>query len=460
MDEQVKVAVINDLIASELDGEVVTDVTELEKLSNDAYSTIQAVELPITAVFAETVDDVQKVLAVARHHHVHIVTKGASTSVVSGSRGRQTEIILDLARMNSIIELNPIDQIAIVQPGVINNQLDREARKHNLFYAPDPGSKKISSIGGNISTNAGGMSSVRYGVTRDQVLGLKVVLADGRLIELGGRTLKQAFPYDLTHLFVGSEGTLGVVVEITVKLLPIPLGQPMVGIAFFTNLTEMMRAVSALRISGVYPTMLEALDGRTVSALDRFEGTNYATDNRAMLIFKLDFSSPTIMQKVREILVENKADNIDISDDPTRSAALMKLRDDMLPAIFAGKNHVMEDMALPLSKMAEMMDFVSEVAEQYHLDIYVAGHAGDGNVHPSFVWDKEAQMPSTVATAVGALFNKALELGGTISGEHAVGTQKSSWNNAELGDTVDYLQHQIKALLDPMNILNPGRKID
>jgi glycolate oxidase len=363
--------------------------------------------------------------------------------------------------MNQILEISKADSLAVVQPGVINGDLDAAARKQGMFYAPDPGSKNISGIGGNVATNAGGMSTVKYGATKDNILGLKVILADGRELTLGGRTLKQAFGYDLTQLFVGSEGTLGIITEVTVKLLLIPLGKPLAGIAFFKDMTALAKAVAAIRISGVYPSMLEALDNQTVLALDRYEKTNYAQQSGAMLIFKIDSSSQEAMQVLRKLLTEYQAQNVQLTDDPSKQAQLLQLRRDMLPAVFAGQNHIMEAMALPLSQLAPMMDYIQEVAQKLDLKIFTAGHAGDGNVHPTIVWPQEIkEVPANVNQALRLMFHKTLELGGTISGEHAVGMLKNQWNNEELGNDVDYVQHQIKALLDPMNILNPKRKID
>lgn len=377
-----------------------------------------------------------------------------------GADGVAHSFILSTKQMNQIIEIDKEDSVAVVQPGVINGDLDQAARKQGMFYAPDPGSKPLSGIGGNVATNAGGMSTVKYGATKDNVLGLKVVLADGREIKVGGRTLKQAFGYNLTQLFVGSEGTLGIVTEITVKLLPIPLGTPIMGVAFFDDMTKLAKAVTAIRISGVYPTMLEALDGNTMVALDRYEHTTYSDNSGAMLIFKIESSTDESMAILKELLQKYEAQNVELTTDAPRQAALEQLRRDMLPAVFAGQNHIMEDMAMPLSKLAPMMDYIHDVGEQLGLKIYVAGHAGDGNVHPTIVWPKDEAMPEAVNQALQLMFEKTLAWEGTISGEHAVGMLKNQWNNAELGPDVDQLQHQIKALLDPMGILNPKRKIN
>lgn len=453
--------VLADLTAQVTDGQVFTDQATLTKYSFSPRLTDDDSGLALAYVEAHSTQDIQGVLRVTRKYHLPVIPQDQTTSTVIGADGLTGSVILSTAKMNRIIEISKADSVAVVQPGVINGDLDQEARKQGMFYAPDPGSKPISGIGGNVATNAGGMSTVKYGATKDNVLGVKVVLADGREIKLGGRTLKQAFGYDLTQLMIGSEGTLGIITEVTVKLLPIPLGTPVMGVAFFDNMTALAKAVTAIRISGVYPTMLEALDGNTVAALDRYEKTHYAKDSAAMLIFKLDNGGQASMAVVQKLLAEQHASNVTITTELKQQAELEQLRRDMLPAVFAGQNHIMEDMAVPLSQLAPLMDYIQDLAQRLDVEIYTAGHAGDGNVHPTLVWPiSEKQVPEKVVIALQEMFKKTLALGGTISGEHAVGMLKNQWNNAELGEDVDMLQHQIKALFDPMNLLNPKRKIN
>jgi len=443
------------------DGTVHVDAATVKKQSFNPNASGGESGLARAYVEVGSVADIQGVLRTARKFHIAVIPQTTATSTVVGSDGIDGAIILSTRKLNKILEISKDDAIAVVQPGVINGDLDQAARKQGLFYAPDPGSKPISSIGGNVSTNAGGMSTVRYGATKDNVLGLKAVLADGREITLGGRTLKQAFGYDLTQLFVGSEGTLGIIYEVTVKLLPIPLGKSIMGLAFFKDMAALAKGVAAIRLSGVYPTMLEALDGNTVIALDKYEQTHYADNSGAMLIFRLDGSSDENVQILRDLLAKYDGQNVQVTADAQEQSSLEQLRRDMLPAVFAGRNHLMEDMALPLSQLAPMMDYLQDLSKRLGILIYTAGHAGDGNVHPTFVWDKDqAEVPDVIVEALRQAFKKTLELGGTITGEHAVGMMKNQWNNPELGENVDYLQHQIKTLFDPMNLLNPKRKID
>lgn len=453
--------IIEFLKAQVSDGDVFTDADTLKKQSFSSKMTSDDSGLALAYVEAKSTQDIQGVMRAARKFHISVIPQDQYTSTVVGADGLAGSFVLSTKQMNHIKEISKADSLAVVEPGVINGDLDKAAREQGMFYAPDPGSKPISGIGGNVATNAGGMSTVKYGATKDNVLGLKVVLADGREIKVGGRTLKQAFGYNLTQLFVGSEGTLGIITEIIVKLMPIPIGQPTMGIAFFENMTKLAQAVAEIRISGVYPTMLEALDNATIEALDQYEGTHYSDNSGAMLIFKVDNSVPEVVDKLKELMAKYGAVNATVTTDPKEQADLEKLRCNMLPAVFAGQNHIMEDMAMPLSKLAPMMDYIHDIGEQKHLKIYVAGHAGDGNVHPTIVWPKEeTQTPQAVVEALQLMFHKTLELGGTISGEHAVGTLKNQWNNEELGEDVDQIQHQIKALFDPMGLLNPKRKIN
>lgn len=443
-----------------VDGEVKVDAQTLqtqsysERLAGNHQPALAFVE-------AKSIADVQGTLTTARKYHLPVVTQNRFTSTVIGADAVSGGIILSTAKMNQVLELNVEDGYAIVQPGVVNGDLDKLARKHGLFYAPDPASKPLSGIGGNIGTNAGGLSGVRYGSTRDNVLGLKVVLADGRLLELGGRTSKQAFGYNLTQLFIGSEGTLGVIVEATVKLLPLPLSKPLMGLAFFADMPTLAQATSALRMAGLYPAMLEAMDANTLQAIDEFKQTHYATNAGAALIFRIDMVTEQTVKVVKQILAKYHAQNVELTDDEEKQATIIAFRQAMLPAIFNGRNAVMEDMAVPTSKLAELVAYIQQLEKETGLRIFTAGHAGDGNIHPTLTWDKNLKdTPPTVTLALRKMFTKALELGGTISGEHAVGMLKNQWNNVELGPDLDYLQHQIKALFDPMNILNPKRKIN
>ncbi|MDY3983074.1 MAG: FAD-linked oxidase C-terminal domain-containing protein [Veillonellaceae bacterium] len=445
------------------DGQVFTDQKTLERHSFSHNETDESSALALAYIEVGSKEDIQGVLQMARKFHLPVIPQSSFSSLVIGADGEPHSLIVSTNRLNRIIEINKDDLIAVVEPGVINNTLDQEARKQGLFYAPDPGSRMISRIGGNVATNAGGMSTVKYGTTRDNVLGIKVILPDGRDVTLGHRTYKQAFGYDLTHLFIGSEGTLGIVYEVTVKLMPIPLGDSMMGLAFFKDMPTCAKAISAIRRSGLYPVMLEALDANSIEALDIYNHTDYKQKGAgAMLIFKIDVVTDKTQAALQAILQEYEASDVTLAKEEKEQERLLQMRRDYLLAVYAlGGNHVMEDMCVPLSQLPTMVAYIRQLEKEYGYKIYVAGHAGDGNVHPTILWPKEEkETPQAVVEIIQKLFRKALEVGGTISGEHATGMLKGLWNNEELGDDLDMLQHQIKSLIDPMNIMNPKRKID
>ncbi|MHA8111318.1 FAD-binding oxidoreductase [Lactobacillaceae bacterium Melli_B4] len=440
-----------------------SDAETLKKYQNDSFGLPIDNENFLAIVDVSDVTDIQGVLKVARKYHLPVVPQTAATSVVSGSDAITNGILISTAKMNQILEINPDDQLAVVQPGVINKQLNDAANEKGMLYGPDPASRPMSSIGGNVNTNAGGMSTLKYGATKDSVLGLEVVLADGRVLELGGRTYKQAFGYDLTQLFVGSEGTLGIVTKITVKLFPVPQGTSVMGIAFFNNMDDLSQAVAGVRQSGVAPSMLEAMDHKVMEAIDKKDGTDYADKGQTMLVLKIDNATDDSLNTVKDVLTKYNASDLNVTADENEKAEIIKARQDMLPAVYAdqSKSYVMEDMAVPMSNFTKLIEYIGQISKELGVDIYVAGHAGDGNVHPIVSWPKDEQgVLDAVQKAVQLMFKKSLALNGTISGEHSVGSLKNQWVNTELGDNVDYLQQQVKSLLDPMHILNPKRKID
>jgi glycolate oxidase subunit GlcD len=410
-------------------------------------------------VYAQSIADVQATLAIARTYRLPVVPQGAATSLTGSSDGLPHAIILSVQRMNQILEINTADQIARVQPGVINGDLDAKVRELGYFYAPDPGSKPLSSIGGNVATNAGGMSSLKYGTTKQAVLGLTVVLANGDVLKTGGRVLKNAATYNLTDLFIGSEGTLGIIVEITVRILPIPLGKPLTGIAAFDTLADLGSAVQALQASGVYPSMLEAINRASIEALAAYGHPDFG-DTQAALIFQLDMPTPETLATVQQVLTAHHAQHTTLTDDDTTTQRLIKIRQDAYAADVAYGDIIVEDIAVPLSQLTTFLAFVDELSATYQQPIFIVGHAGDGNIHPDLVYDRTlSQPPEALIIIAKKLFEKALALQGTITAEHGIGQFKTGWVVNQLDPVADQLQHQIKSLLDPYHILNPTRKI-
>jgi glycolate oxidase len=415
--------------------------------------------VPDLVVRAHDVAEVQAVARFATAHGIALVVRGGGSGLAGGAVAGTGSIVLDLSAFDRIVEIRPVDQVAVVEPGVVTADLDAAAGAHGLFYAPDPGSVGISTIGGNIATNAGGLRGAKYGVTRDAVLALDVVLADGRLLHLGAGTLKHVAGYDLLGLLVGSEGTLGIVVGATLRLLPRPAVTGTVA-AYFASLELAAEAAVAIRSSGVRPSVLEIVDGRTLGAIDALTGTRLRERGEAFLLAQVDGVDVTAeLGAVRAALVG--ASDVEATVDPETSDRLLAARRLALPAIEATGRALIEDIAVPPSRLAEAVRGVQAIARSTGTTIYVFAHAGDGNVHPIIVVDAEdgAPLPAAAVEAADRIFALALDLGGTVTGEHGIGLLKQHWVARQVGADVADLQYAVKRLLDPAGVLNPGKAI-
>jgi len=411
--------------------------------------------LPTAVVYATGTDDVVRTVAFAAEHGIPVVPRGAGSGVSGGALAGTGAIVLDLSRLNRILEIRPDDAIAVVQPGVITADLDAAAAEHGLRYAPDPASAAFSTIGGNIATNAGGLRCVKYGVTRDAVLALDVVTGDGRLLRTGRTTLKGVTGYDLTSLLVGSEGTLGVVVGATVKLLPVPRATA-TATAYFPDARTAVEAVTRLRRTGLRPSTLEFLDHATLAAIDAAQGGDLAARGRAFLLVQTDgYGAEEEMAAVVEVL-KTTATLVDTSDDTAAADRLLATRRQALPAIERLGRVLIEDVVVPTTRLADAVDGIERIVRATGVRIFTFAHAGDGNLHPIVLVEDDGP---PVGEAVDALFALALELGGTLTGEHGVGLLKRDWLAAELGDVSLDLQRRIKSVFDPAGVLNPGKAI-
>lgn len=450
------VPALDDLVANLDDWS--TDPAELALVAADRSGSPDA-GLPALVVRARTVADVQTTARFASHHGIPVVTRGAGSGLAGGAVAGTGAIVLDLSGLDRIVEIRPVDQVAVVEAGVVTADLDAAAAAHGLFYAPDPGSVDISTIGGNIATNAGGLRGAKYGVTRDAVLALDVVLADGRLVHLGAGTLKHVAGFDLVSLIVGSEGTLGIVVGATVRLLPRPAVTGIVA-AYFHTLEAAADAAVAVRSSGVRPSVLEILDGATLGAIDELSGTTLRDRGEAFLLVQVDGLDVTAELAAVERLISG-ATHLESSVDADTSAQLLAARRLALPAIEARGRALIEDIAVPPSRLTEAIRGVYAIAEATGTTIYVFAHAGDGNLHPIIQVDVDAgdALPPAAVEAADRIFALALELGGTVTGEHGVGLLKQAWIGHQVGPHVDDLHHAIKRVLDPAGILNPGKAI-
>jgi glycolate oxidase len=414
---------------------------------------------PIGVAFAESVDDVQAVLRAASAASTPVVVRGAGTGLSGGAVATAGSVVLDLSRLNRIREISLADAVAVVEPGVLTADLDRAAATYGLRYAPDPASAEISTIGGNIATNAGGLRCAKYGVTRDSVLGLDVVLADGDLISVGRRTVKGVAGLDLTSLFVGSEGTLGVVVGATLRLRPIPARTSTV-VAFFANVADAAGAVTRIASLGIVPSVAELVDGPTLAAIDAAQGTALRSQGAAFLLIQTDGEAAEAEAIRVETILRESALSVTRTDDPDRARELVATRRLALPALERIGRPLIEDVVVPRSRLAEAIDGVAAIADLTGVAIYTIAHAADGNLHPIIVVDRDvAEIPDAAWDAAQRIFALALSLGGSLTGEHGVGVLKLRWLGDELGSRNHDLQRQLRAVFDPRGILNPGKAI-
>lgn len=419
---------------------------------------------PLAVIEASTIEQVQATMRFATAHSLPVVPRGAGTGLAGGAIGGEGELVLSTASMTRILEVSVDDELAVVEAGVINGVLNAELAAHGLWWAPDPASKAISTVGGNIATNAGGLLCVKYGVTREAVLGLKVVLADGRLLELGHRTVKGVTGYDLTALMIGSEGTLGVVVEATLKLRPLPRGGVATISATFASVELAARAASVIVASGIKPAILELLDGRALAGIGAYLGLPLggADGRSAQLLLQADGLDADAEAADALAVIRSLGGEAELTTDRAEGERLFAIRRSFHPAMEARGTVLIEDVAVPRSALPAMFAEIERIEAEYGIDIPTIAHAGDGNLHPNFVFQAEpsdghVQVPDHVWAAADELFLACLRLGGTLTGEHGVGILKKRWLRDELGDDSLQLQRELKRVFDPLGILNPGK---
>ncbi|MDI9891024.1 FAD-binding oxidoreductase [Microbacterium sp. IEGM 1404] len=419
-------------------------------------SGLRPVGAPTEVVVARDVAEVQETVRRAAAAGTPLITRGAGSGLAGGAVAGEGAIVLDLSGLTRIRSIDPVDGTAEVEAGVITADLDAAARTRGLMYAPDPGSVGISTVGGNIATNAGGLRGAKYGVTRDAVLSVDVVLADGSLLRLGRPTIKGVTGYDLAGLVVGSEGTLGIVVAARVRLLPAPQ-RVATASAFFATLEDAARAVAAIAVSGARPAVLEILDGATLGAIDAASGTALRAQGEALLLAQTDGFGAEEEMAVVLAAVAPTATHHEWTEDAERAADLLSARRQALPALERIGRPLIEDIAVPRSRLAEAISGIRLIADRHGVPIFVFGHAGDGNLHPIIVVEPgEGDLPETAVRAADDIFALALSLGGTVTAEHGVGRLKREWARRELGEDAVRLHDEIKRVFDPVGILNPG----
>ena len=454
MDRQ---AVLRELVDIVGDGRVLHQPEELLVYEQDAY-VMRAT--PDFVVLPETTSEVQRIVRLARRHGVPLVPRGAGTCVSGGAVAATGGIMLSFARMARILEVDPVNECAVVEPGVVNLDISRAAAPYGLFYAPDPSSQMVCTIGGNVAENSGGIHGVAYGVTTNHVLGLEVVLADGEVVELGGKC-HDTLGYDLVGLVVGSEGTLAVVTKVVVRLMRRP-EQVATMVAVFRTLEDASRTVSDIVARGLTPSALELMDRMAVRAVEEVQDCGYPTDAGAVLLIELEGVRESIerpYETIREIALANGATMVRTAADEAEREQLWKGRKGVFAAVSTiAPNQFTQDGVVPRPRLAEVLRRVVEIGEKHSLPIANVAHAGDGNLHPLIMFDprKEGELERVMA-AGAEILRLCVEAGGTITGEHGVGIEKNDYLEWLYGERELRAMREVKRVFDPEGLLNPGK---
>lgn len=454
---------MNEEIIKELAG-----IVGEEKISTDnidkithSYDATEKKYLPDAVVYAKNTLEISKIVKIANKWKIPLLPRGAGSGFSGGSLPVQGGIVLVLTRMDRILEIDSENLIARVEPGVVTAELQRQVEKIGLFYPPDPASKEFSTLGGNVAECAGGPRCVKYGVTKDYVLGLEVVTPTGDIIKTGGETLKNVVGYDLTKLFVGSEGTLGIITKITLKLLPKPAATKTMLIQF-DSIDGAAQSVSAIISEKIIPTTLEFMDKATINCIRGKSTIPIPESCRAILIVEVDGDVEILEKQAEKILsIIESFGIIDtrIAETNEESEKIWQLRRIVSPSLRqVNPNKFNEDIVVPRSKVPDMIRELEQMSEKYNVPIVNFGHAGDGNIHVNIMVDlKEDGMAKTVEKLMDEVFEAAIRLRGSISGEHGIGISKAKHMELELGAATIACMRTIKNALDPRNILNPGK---
>jgi glycolate oxidase len=438
---------------------LLTDAVDREsyRLDETAYL---AAGLPGAVALPSTTDEVAGLLRLATHYGVAVVPRGAGTGLSGGAAGIEGALTIALMRMNRILEIDRENLCIVTQPGVVNATLKAAVAAEGLFYAPDPASWETCSIGGNLGTNAGGLCCVKYGQTRDSVLSLEVVLADGTVIRTGGRNVKDVAGYSLTHLFVGSQGTLGIITEATLRLRPAP-GPRSTLLAFFDTLDGAGEAVAGMTASGLTPVTLELMDAATIAAVEAMNHLGLDLTAAAMLMVESDAAGSAAgdeLDQAEAACLAAGGRSLVRAVDPQEADWLRQARRLALRALELQGTVRMEDVGVPRARVPELLRAIERIAAAHGVRCATFGHAGDGNLHPNLIFDRDDPQASKLTHLVrDEIFRAALDLGGTVTAEHGIGAARREWLPVQRGEAAVAVMRAIKAALDPLGILNPGR---
>ncbi len=440
---------------------VFTDKADLLTYSYDA-AVLEPV-IPALALRPSDSEALGQVVRLCNENRLPLTVRGAGTNLSGGTIPISEGVVVLTNALNKILEINEADMYAVVQPGVVTAELAAAAEAKGLFYPPDPGSQAVSTLGGNVAENAGGLRGLKYGVTRDYVMGIQFFDVNGDIVKTGSRTVKCATGYNLTGLMVGSEGTLGVFNEITLKLIPLPAAQKAM-VAVFDKMENASETVAAIIASRIVPATLEFMDNFTIRAVEDYSKVGLPTDAAALLLIEMDGHPAQVEEdadRVELLCHKMGATSVRVAKDASERDSVWAARRSALSALAKLKpTLVLEDATVPRSKIPDMVQAMQDIAKQYDLSIGTFGHAGDGNLHPTILTDRrDKEEWKRVESAIEAIFDKALGLGGTLSGEHGTGIAKSCFLEKETSAATIVYSKRVKEALDPNNILNPGKII-
>jgi len=453
--------VMNELVKILGKENVLTSQEDMITYSFDATADMPS-EKPDVVVTPENKEQIVKIVNLAFENKVPLITRGSGTNLSGGTIPIKKGIVLSMLKLDKILEIDAENLTARVQPGLVIQRLNDAVAPYGLIYPPDPGTVTTATMGGSVSECSGGLRGLKYGVTKDYVMGLEVVMANGDIIRTGGKTVKNVSGYDLTKLFTGAEGTLGIITEITVKLIPAPQFRRSM-LAIFDDLDKAGKTIADIVSNKVIPATLEIMDNVTIRTVENYAKIGLPIDAEAILILEVDGSIEQVVvnefETVQKICKENGAVAIKLAESDAERDNIFAARRAALPALAQVKpTTVLEDATVPRSKIPQMLKALKEIAEKYNLKIGTFGHAGDGNLHPTILTDESnKEEMERVHKAVDEIFKIAIELGGTLSGEHGIGIAKAKYMEWEFGKEGIAVMQKIKNALDPDQILNPGK---
>lgn len=417
--------------------------------------------LPDIVIQPQDKEEISQLVKLANKYLIPVYPRGAATSLSGGPLPVKGGMVLDMSRLNRKLVIDCENLLAIVSPGIITADIHKKAEEAGLFYPPDPSSSQVATIGGNLLENSSGPRGLKYGTTKEYVIGLEVVTPMGDIIRTGGKTVKNVTGYDLTRLIVGSEGTLGIVTEAILRLIPKPQARKTM-LAYFKDFVDSGHAITKILASGILPSAMELMDNACIRAVEAYRPSGLSVEAAAVIIIEVDGHPAAIeeeIEKCKELCVTAGATNVKVAQNEAEREGIWNARKMVSPAITRmGPTKISEDATVPRSQIPAMMERLKQIREKYQLNLVVFGHAGDGNLHPNIITDKR-NIPEMkrVEDAVSEIFEAAVELGGTLSGEHGIGILKSPYMEMELGEVGLLMMQKIKTAWDPNQILNPGK---